>query len=339
MTPALLLCSLLVFSAAPASRSRSPASRRQAGQEAFARGDFETALRALDAAALETNDGGALAKIHLLRGQSFAAMRDFNGTEEAFLLALDYDPTAQLDPARVDPALVRTLDRLRDRLKGELLVRTDPPGAKVFVDSRLVGVTPYKGSVPVGSRKVEAQAANGTLVGVQEVVVFAKRTTSVQVSLSSVSVPSTVGMGEETAFSLRAFRPLADLRGVFTPFGAGPDAAFEVGGGAESQWLRASLSFQLVPDFGVTPRGAVVVPLREDVQLYAELEIPVIFDSDVAFGLGGSGGGEYVINRWIGLFGQLGVRHYFTGPRTGRDDVSANQLTLQVGARFRIPRL
>ena len=123
MSPALLLSLLLLAASdartrgrAPAARtSSSAASRLHAAQQRYGRGEFEAALKAAgDAAATETRDERTLGRIHLLRAQCYAALRDADARSEAALSeALEHDPEAALDPERVDPALVQQLEDLR----------------------------------------------------------------------------------------------------------------------------------------------------------------------------------------------------------------------------------
>ncbi|HET9452172.1 MAG TPA: hypothetical protein VFO83_14885, partial [Aggregicoccus sp.] len=136
MSPALLLSLLLLAaSGAPAARGRataarsssSAASRLHAAQQRYGRGEFEAALKLLDRAATDTRDERTLGRIHLLRAQCYAALRDAELSEAALHEALEHDPEAALDPERVDPALVQQLEDLRARTRGELRVRVNRP--------------------------------------------------------------------------------------------------------------------------------------------------------------------------------------------------------------------
>src|SRR6185295_17376538 len=171
MTQALLLSALLAFSATP----RKPSGRLTAAQAEFSRGDFAAALRDLDAAVSETGDDPTLSKIHLLRGQCYGAQRDLVKAEEAFEKALESDPEAKLDPQRVDPSLVSLLEGLRDRMQGELEVRTDRP-AKVHLDGKPIGLSPVKASVAIGRHKLEAHTGDGKYSASSSVVIAAHKT-------------------------------------------------------------------------------------------------------------------------------------------------------------------
>jgi len=292
MTSALaLLASALVVAATPAKVNGSPPSKLQIGQAEFNRGDFVRALRTLEAALGETSDERTLAKIHLLRGQCYAARQDFAGAEQAFALALENDPEVSLDPSKVDPSLVRMLDGLRNRLRGELSVRADRSGAKVALDGKVLGAAPFRSSIPIGRHTVEAKSGDGSYAASQEVVVRLKQPTDVALQLQPVR-SSASSASESSPSGDEAPRLYADLRAPLDPFASRP-IGFEVGGGIEYLHWRAAAGAILYPEFGLALRGALSVPVEDRFNAYVSVEIPIIFASSTAFGLGGAGGLEY----------------------------------------------
>ena len=322
MTSVLLLLPLLLCVGATGSRSRpAPLSRLETGQREFNRGDPQAALRALDAAALETTDPKSLGRIHLLRGQCLAAEGNFGETEAAFGLALQSDPEVTLDPAKVDPAVVKLLDGLRTRLAGQLVVHVNQAGAAVRVDG-----APFPAEVvssaTAGHHTLSATTADGRYAGQGEVVVRPREKTEVSISLTET------GKVEPAS---RYGRPFADLRITVDPFQL--DYGLEVGGGLELPHYRLSLHARVFPEFGLDPRAGFSVPLTDKVTGYVELELPLIFLHEVAFGLGGAGGAELAASKWIAPFLQLGARHFFFAP----GGYEGNRLTLQAGARLRLP--
>ncbi len=319
MISALALSALLVIAAPD---SKPGVLKFQAGQTEFKRGDFLGALRILDGAAAEATDDQLLGQIHLLRAQCLAARQDFPGAEEAFGLALRHDPEVRLDPSKVDPALVSKLDSLRSRLRGELVVRADRPGAQVWMDGKLIGEAPLKSSVPIGKHVVEVRTADRRFGEQQEVTVRPRQSAEINAELK-----------EKPAAHSTATRPFADIRGTLDPFRSDKNLGFEVGGGLEYQHFRASISAILFPDFGFDLRGALNVPVVDSFNAYISLEVPVIFASPAQFGLGGAGGLEYEVRRWFDPFFEVGVRHLFTGQ--GNDD--PNRLILQFGIRLKVP--
>jgi hypothetical protein len=340
MTQALLLAALLAFSATP----KKPGSARLAAAQAeFSRGDFAAALRDLDLAAGETGDEQTLGKIHLLRGQCYGAQRDLVKAEQAFEKALENDPEAKLDPTRVDPSLVSLLEGLRDRMQGDLEVRTDRP-AKISFDGKPIGLSPVKATVPIGRHRLEAHTGDGKYVASSSVVIFAKKTTTVDMELAEArreeEAPppgsgSRDGMAPAAGSSFQIYggRPLADLRLGIDPFQFFQAPQLELGFGLEWPYLRASAHLRFLPGFGITPRGGLWVPVIDQLRAYAELELPILFPTgttDFSLGLGGCGGVELFFVKWLSAFAEIGARNFFLP--AGRVEV-----TIQGGVRLRLP--
>lgn len=343
MTQALLLSALVVFAATSYSpKSRPGLNKLQAAQAEFNRGDFAAAQRWIDAAKAESTDDGTMAKVELLEGQLRAAQQDFAGAEESFASALEHDPESSLDPTKVAPEVVKVLEDVRGRLKGELHVKVDGP-ARVLVDGRAVGVAPSKTSVAVGRHAVEARSLDGKRSAAQPAVVRPNRATELELALTDVppepeatTTPTPTAKAEPatSGFTLPGLgKPLADVRMEFDPLQFGEGVAFEVGGGVESQFLRVTVHARVFPSFGLTPRGALFVPVAEQVRAYVALELPVLFLSQVAIGLGGEGGAEYLFNRWLSGYAEVGGRYFFLRPA----NYDQNRLVLQAGVRLRVP--
>ena len=328
MTSALLLSALLLATTAVPGKGRPVAPTYEAAQREFKRGDYQAALRVLDAASADSSDGATLSKIHLLRGQCFAASQDFSRAEEAFDLALENDPEAALDPARVDPSLVKMLDGLRARLRGDLSVRADRPGAAVFFDGKPLGPAPLKASVAIGRHVLTAKTGDGRFGVEREVVVRARRDNPVELVLAELKAdPPPVPPSDADR------RPVADVRSTFDPIQWREGPGFEVGGGVEQGPYRVTGHVRLLPDFGIGVRGALIVPVADKLNALIELELPVVFLDFVAVGIGGSGGVEYGPSKWFSAFVELGGKHYFSGT----PGYERNRLTLQVGVRLRPP--
>jgi hypothetical protein len=322
MTIALVgpLC-LCLLAAAP-----SRLSKLEQGQKAFGEGDYSVALKALDQAAAE---GADLEKVQLLRAQCFAAQQDFGRAEEAFALALEANPEASLDPTRVDPSVVKVLDGLRARTKGTVVVRSTPPGAVVFLDGKEIGPTPVDLQTVIGRHKVEAKWPGGGGAN-SDVLTRARRETYlVLVQGEATGAPGPLEPGEEKGSGIR---PFAEVRGLLET-GGGVYGAMEIGGGIELKYFRAGLHLRLVPNFGLSPRVALVVPVIPKLSAFVEAEVPMIFENSVAVGLGASGGVEWHVFRFIGAFIAIGGRHFFDNPIFINND----RFELSVGVRLRLP--
>ncbi len=317
-----LLVALLVAGPAP------KGTKLDQAQKAFATGDYDGALKLLEPLQ-EATDTATQEKVQLLRAQCFAARQDFARAEEAFTLALEANPETSLDPTRVDPAVVKMLDGLRARLTGELMVTSNPP-AEVSVDGKVLGTTPVNGPAGIGRHKVEAKF--GGQVATAEVLVYVRRPSQVVFA----QAPGGLGGGKDGPVNPMPskLRPFAELRGVWQP-NAG-DGALEVGGGIEFPYTRLGVAARLFPDFfGFTLRGGVVVPVHELFTAFIELEWPFEFHSQVvAIGLGGVGGAEFHVSKWLGLFVQIGGRHYFNNSAVSNVD---NRFIAGAGVRLRLP--
>lgn len=350
MTQALLLSALLALSATP---KKSGSSRLTSAQAEFSRGDFAAALRDLDVAVSETGDEPTLSKIHLLRGQCYGAQRDLVKAEEAFEKALENDPEAKLDPQRVDPSLVSLLEGLRDRMQGDLEVKTDRP-AKVHFDGKPIGLSPVKATVSIGRHKLEAHTGDGRYSASSSVVIAAHKTTTVEMELAEnrreeETPPAGPGGGRgggsegrdrdgggergSASFTVYGGRPLADLRLGVNPLDIVNVPHAEVGFGAEWPYVRASVHLQFLPGFGIVPRGGLWVPVVDQVRAYVELELPIFFPQGaepLALGLGGGGGAEFFFIKWLSGFAEVGARNFFLpGPEV--------QVIIQAGMRMRLP--
>src|SRR5260370_9260805 len=304
LAPAILL---LIATAEPTAGDSQASAKLQMSQAEFSRGDFEGALRTLDSAASQASDEKLLAKIHLLRGQCFAAAQNFVAADASFAKALENDPEASLDAAKVDPTVVGMVESLRTQLRGELRIQTDPRGATVSIDGRPAGISPLTVPVSIGRHVVEAKSPDGKLSWREEVLVRVKKTTLSKLMLRE-------GGKEGRRWSEQS-KPIADLRLLLQPT-AGDFFGIEIGGGFEYQFLRLSLHASLYPNFGLIPRVALAAPVANRADIYLSFEIPTIFASPTLFGLGGSGGGEYKVSQGLGLFMEIVLRHFLTCGRT-----------------------
>jgi tetratricopeptide (TPR) repeat protein len=331
MMSAVTLIALLVSGAAPKSPAvpKVEGTRLEQGQKLFTLGEFDAALRALDAAALDGGDNVTLEKVHLLRAQCFAARQDFARAEEAFALALDANPDATLDPSRVDPTLVKLLDAVRARLTGLLVVGSTPAGAALSMDGKVVGVAPLTLQVPVGKHHLEARWGDATMSST-DVKLRPRREMRVEwvqaapqmVAVHDVPDPRKIG-------------PYGDFR--FAPevsSRAGIDVAYplELGGGFEFSYFRAGLAVRLFPDLGVIPRFAFSLPVMEQINVTLELSVPVIFFTTPAVGISGAAGIEFYPVKWIGAYALVGGRYFFFGHG---NDTTAFVPTF--GVRLRVP--
>lgn len=333
MTSLVVSLAAAVVLAAPAGGgAMARLTKMEQGQKLFTQGEFEAALKALDAAAVEGGDPATLERVHLLRAQCHAARQDFTKAEDAFALALDANPNAALDPARVDPTLVKLLDSVRARLTGTLSVGSTPAGAVITVDGQPAGVAPLSMAVGVGTRTVEARWGDGASSATQASV-RPKREVRVE-WVQGASAPAVERKAE--APMGRPLRPYAEVRGTLEiPSVAAPvRGGLDFGGGVELGFFRLGVLARVFPYFGASPRFALSLPVIERLSVYVEAHLPLWFRSaGVALGVGGGAGAEFHLLPWLGFFGQFGGQHLFLNP--GAND--ATHFTGAVGTRLRLP--
>lgn len=333
MTAAAPLLALLLL-AAPGRPTRPPEGRLEQGQRLFTSGDFEAALKALDAAAQESGEPATLERVHLLRAQCFAARQDFGRAEEAFALALEANPEAALDPARVDPTVVKLLDATRARLQGTLTVVSHPAGAEVTVDGRAASAAPLSLQLGVGRHRLEARWPEGEPAAA-EVLVRPRRDTRVeyvQGPARGVAAPAPQGPEQRRVGPIGDFRFAPEFS--LTPM-VNPILPLELAAGVEFSWFRATVAVRVYPKLGLTPRFAFALPVLEQLGVVLELGMPVMFGTSLGvleLGIAANVGLEYFPLRWAGLFAMVGGRYYLIRPAN-----DATALDATVGLRFRMP--
>jgi hypothetical protein len=351
-----ILGAALLCAAAPPVTGKSAAgsaeARFTAAKANFAAGEFAKALKDLDAAAAEAGDEPLLARIHLLRGQCHAVLRDFPKAEDAFLKALDADPESQLDPSVVRPSVVAILDKLRERLSSELSVRTDVADTSATLDGKPLGTLPIKVNVPIGRHKLEVRAPDGRTEA-QEVVLRPRKSHELWIKFSAAvqaaPQPATPAPAPTPAPAATPpppdaqaaaepapwpVRPFADLRGTIEATTGNPQGEFGLG----VDILRHALvgaDFTVGNVLGVTPRATFSLPeLVSVVGFYASVDVPILFvKPTTAVGIGGAIGVEFAATRWLEPFVEGSLRRFLTLPTGYR----ADYVMISAGARVRIP--
>jgi hypothetical protein len=332
----LVLAVLLFAAPAPAG------TRLEQGQKAFSEGQFDAAIKLLDAAAAEERDPSALEKIHLLRGQAFAARQDFGRAEAAFALALEANPEAALDPGKVDPAVVKLLESMRSRSSGTVSFRSTPPGASVTLDGADAGTAPGAVTTVIGRHKLTARWPDDASTQL-EVMVHSKRETFVELVLLETEKEKVVTVVKEVPVEVakpmppppaeRIARPWGGVRGTMD-VNSGPEYGIDFGGGVDFKYLSIGAYLRPYRYFYVVPRVAGLWPVLDVLTLFLEAEVDVR-PSDTHFGLalGGNVGAEYFLFRFLGVFVEAGGKGFFIN----HGFVVDARLTLGAGVRVRLP--
>ncbi|MFP2934474.1 tetratricopeptide repeat protein, partial [Pyxidicoccus sp. 3LG] len=206
MSTPLMVMSVLLLAGAPAEGTR----ELEAALQALSEGDFESALSVAEEGLRRTRDDASSARLHLVRGEVYAALRQYAQMESAFAQALEADPDVRLDPERVQPTVVTLFDSLRGRLRGELVVEVEAASVELRLDGQVLGVSPWRGSVPIGTHTLEVGPGMTTL----QVKVRSGRTEQVRVvpPPGASEAPSSPGL--VLSAQLRTALGLAPTSGV-----------------------------------------------------------------------------------------------------------------------------
>jgi hypothetical protein len=144
-----------------------------AATEEVRQGQFERALKILGHPDPARTKGPDAARVHLLRAQCYAALRQHGQMEAALKDALASDPRAAYDADSVSPDLVEALEELRGELKGHLSIGADIPGWLARVDGRPFGPVPLQVEIKAGEHSVTLTDPDGQRTLEQKAVVTA----------------------------------------------------------------------------------------------------------------------------------------------------------------------
>jgi hypothetical protein len=280
---ALLLAAVL--SAAPSAEDN-----LRVGVERYRAGDFERAVTVLEKAA--TGDSAAVrSKAQLTLGLCFAALQRFDRVDAAFEAALRADPEVQLDPTRVQPALVAMLDAARARLHGDLAV-TAPGAAEVSIDGAAAAMPPLEQRVTIGRHHVQVRDAAGHTQE-RDVVVSADRRAALAFEPPPAATPA--APVQETATAAEApksgLNVLVEVRGTLDPRDyTGPLAqprtapAPELAVGVGAKYWGATMGIMAGGAFAATLRATGRLPIWGPLAAELSLQGALFFTAPQAVG-------------------------------------------------------
>ncbi|WNG35316.1 PEGA domain-containing protein [Archangium violaceum] len=287
-----LVMSLLLAAGAPVEQHR----ELDAALEALSEGDFESALSRVEEGLRKTRDETRIARLHLVRGEAYAALRQYAQMEAAFAQALESDPDVRLDPERVQPTVVTLFEKLRERLRGELSIEVEPSGAKLRLDGQPLGQAPWRGPVPIGTHTLEVGSGMTTL----QVKVRPGRTEQVHVVLSPTATASKGTPSSGPAFSAqaRAVLGLSPLSGV------GMEAGVRLAG----TYVYGELNATAGRRFGASARlGAQAPELVGPLTFFLSLDAYAM-GGPILFGGGLTAGASLPLSTRFDLFAELSGR-------------------------------
>ncbi|WP_257459588.1 PEGA domain-containing protein [Archangium lipolyticum] len=290
MSAPLLVMSLLLPSAAPVEEHR----ELDAALQALSEGDFESALSRVEAGLKRIRDETHIARLHLVQGEVYAALRQYSKMEAAFARALESDPDVRLDPERVQPTVVTLFESLRERLQGELAIDVEPSGAELRLDGRPLGQAPWRGPVPIGTHTLEVGPGKTAL----QVKVRPGRTEQVRVVLPPTAPEGTPFSGLAFSAQIRAAVGLSPLSGV----------GVEAGARLAGTYVYGELNATAGRQFGASARlGAQAPELVGPLTFFLSLDAYAL-GGPALFGAGLSTGASLPLSTRLALFAELSGR-------------------------------
>lgn len=116
---------------------------------------FQRVLQSLARLPDSTRRWVLFVKAHLWLGVAKAALKDENGSREAFLRVLKTRPGMVLSTQDFAPRFIERFEEIKKALpdipRGKIAVESEPPGAAVSADGAPLGKTPWIGELPHGS--------------------------------------------------------------------------------------------------------------------------------------------------------------------------------------------
>ncbi len=141
-------------------QAQSPQELFQKAVFLISRARFDESVEHLGRARAATKDAALLGRIHLYLGINHSILGHPAKSDEAFRTALRHNPDLKLDPKRIKASIVKRFNTIRAS-RGELKVDADVQGAKVFLDGKEVGTTPYQVKLPAGQVQVRIHDPEG----------------------------------------------------------------------------------------------------------------------------------------------------------------------------------
>ncbi|WP_071904948.1 PEGA domain-containing protein [Cystobacter ferrugineus] len=290
MSVPLLVMSLLLAAGPSTGEHR----ELDAALEALSEGDFESALSRVDAGLKKTRDETEIARLHVVRGEAYAALRRYSQMEASFAQALESDPDVRLDPERVQPTVVALFESLRERLRGELAVEVEPSGAALRLDGQPLGQAPWRGPVPIGTHTLDVDEGRTSL----QVKVRPSRTEQVRVVLPPAASMEAPWSGLVFSAQARATLGVSPLSGV----------GLEAGARLAGTYVYGELNATVGSRFGASARlGAQAPELVGPLTFFLSLDAYAL-GGPFLFGGGLSAGASLPLSSKFDLFVELSGR-------------------------------
>lgn len=152
-------CTMLLFLVAGPAAAAGPEELLQEGIYNYTTGKLELSVERLEQARALARRPALLGRIHLWLGVSRSVMGQKRAARGDFASALEHDPDLRLAAGKFRSDTIRLFEAVRGKLRGTL--RVVGPDAKVILDGKEVGPTPYEAQIDIGTHQVEVRGADG----------------------------------------------------------------------------------------------------------------------------------------------------------------------------------
>jgi len=153
------VCMILVVLLAGPARAGGPEELLQEGIYNYTTGKLELSVEKLEQARTRAKQPSILGRIHLWLGVSRSVMGQKRAARADFASALSHDPDLRLEAGKFRSDTIRLFEAVRRKMRGTL--RVVGPNAKVILDGKAVGSTPYEARLAVGTHRVEVRGMDG----------------------------------------------------------------------------------------------------------------------------------------------------------------------------------
>jgi len=183
---------VLALAAAPlharADAGKAAAALSEVNRE-LASGEFERALKKADAALKKVTDPTEVAQLQLARGQALLAMGRADKARAAFVLAVQKDPTVELDAGRSSPDALNLFNKARAEFPATVAIAVSDGEAGITIDDKDLGPSPLQLQLGAGSHLIVARAKDGRTAR-KEIRVIPGKKLEVQLELGAPPGPA-----------------------------------------------------------------------------------------------------------------------------------------------------
>ena len=142
------------------------ASSFEEGKKAFYNAEFQKAIDILEnyrtqLENLPTLPKDKLIETYLILAQSYIGLNKIDKAKIFFQKAIYLSPELELDESLYSPRVLDIFDRAKKEIIGSIYINTTPENAKVYINNKYVGLTPYQNNnIIIGKYLVFIQKEN-----------------------------------------------------------------------------------------------------------------------------------------------------------------------------------